>query len=45
MAASGSSSGSAHGANLRSARWPTTTITTKAAMYSARPEGSLPLRL
>src|SRR5579862_3153848 len=44
-AASGSSSGSAHGANLRTARWPTTMMTTKAARYSAIEAGSLPFRL
>ncbi len=44
-AASGSSSGSAHGANLRTARWPATMITMKAARYSAIEAGSLPFRL
>src|SRR5271165_6514118 len=44
-AASGSSRGSAHGANLRMARWAIATMTTNAAMYSTIPEGSLPVRL
>jgi hypothetical protein len=44
-AASGSSSGSAHGANLRMARWAARMITMKAPRYSAVPEGSVPLRL
>src|ERR1017187_6799866 len=44
-AASGSSSGSAHGANLRMARWAITTRTTYGARSCTITEGSLPLRL
>ena len=44
MAASGSSSGSAHGASLRTARWAITMMTMKAPRYSASDDGSLPLR-
>ena len=43
-AASGSSSGSAHGASLRTATWASTVMTTKAPRYSAIDEGSLPFK-
>ncbi len=44
VAASGSSSGSAHGASFRTARWATTSSAVKASMYSAIPGGSEPFR-
>ena len=43
-AASGSSSGSAHGANRRTAKCAMTMSTANASPYSARPAGTLPFR-
>ena len=44
VAASGSSSGSAHGASRRTARCAAASSTTNAIMYSAMPDGSEPFR-